>query len=412
MKIWIRFLIGGVAGVFLGLFLPLSGGDTTDLFRYITGLVVNIGTYSVFAMVFFGLASGVRELKDEHNVLATVGKTIVYILIATAALTFLGALSVIILSPERVPIVVQEANRMQLPAVRSLLLDVFPGNVLQVFQLKNSLLPILVLSLIIGVTLNSTALYTSPVTDLFDSLSRIFYRINSVISDIVGIGFIALGAYSILELRQMGDLEMFRQLFVTVVFTAAVVILIVVPLVVYFLAGKTKPLGFLYTLIAPALAALFSRDSYFALGVLSRIGREELGIPRKAGSVIFPINAIFCRSGTALVTAIAFILVLKSYSSLDVSIGQFLWVLVFTFLASFMLGSVPGLGVVILLSLLSKMYGKGLEDGYLILQAAGPILVSVGALLDVVISGTIGYLIAGTRTGTASLDGGAQRMRR
>jgi Na+/H+-dicarboxylate symporter len=405
MKIWMRFLAGGILGILLGLYLPLYGGDTLDLLRYIAKVVLNIGTYAVSAMVFFSLASGVRELKEERAVLPVVGRTVLSIVIATAGLAFLGALTVIILSPERVPIVVQQATQQQLPTVRALLLEAFPGNAMQALGSPTYLLPVLVLALIIGLTLNSAGLYTSPVTDLFDSLSRIFYRINRVIVDLIGIGFVAFAAYSLLELRQLGDLEMFRQLFITVIFIAAVVVLVIVPLVIYFFGAKTNPLEFLYVMLAPALAALFSRDSYFSLGVLTRIGGEELGIPRKAGSVIFPINAVFCRSGTAMVTAIAFILVLRSYSSLELSLAQFLWVILFTFLTSFLLGSVPGMGVMVSLSLLSRFYGRGLEDGYLILQAAGPILVSIGALLDVVVSGTIGFLLAGTRKTRAEYAG-------
>lgn len=395
MKIWMRFLAGGVIGVLLGLYLPLYGGDTLDLFKFLATLVLNIGKYAVFAMVFFSLASGVRELKEERAVFTTIGRAVLYILAASAALAFLGALSVTILSPERVPIVVQEASTRRLPTIKALLLLVFPGNALQTLQLEDFLLPLLVLALIIGLTLNSDGLYSSPVTDLFDSLSRVLYRVNSVIFEIVGIGFIALASYSVLELRQLGDMELFRQLFITVIFTGAVVVLVLIPLAVYFLGGRQNPLQFLRAMLAPGLAALFSRDAYFSLGILTRVGKEELGVPRKSGSILFPLNAVFCRSGTAMVTAIAFIVVLRSYSSLEISLGQFLWVILFTFLTSFMLGAVPGLGVMVSLSLLSRLYGRGLEDGYLILQAAGPILVSIGALLDVMVSGTIGFLLAG-----------------
>ncbi|HUX13690.1 MAG TPA: cation:dicarboxylase symporter family transporter [Spirochaetia bacterium] len=396
MKIWMRFLAGGIVGLLIGLYLPLYGGDTLDLFRFLDRLVLNIGKYVVFPMVFFGLASGIRELKEERAVFSTIARAIAYIMAATAALAFLGALSVTVLSPERVPIVVQEASAQTLPTVRALLLQVFPGNALQVLQFHDFLLPLLVLALVVGLTLNSPGLYSSPVTDLFDSMSRILYRINSVVFEVIGIGFIALAAYSALELRQLGDMELFRQLFITIVFTAALVALVLIPLAVYFFGGRQNPLQFLYAMVAPALAALFSRDAYFSLGILTRVGREELRVPRKQGSILFPLNAVFCRSGSAMVTAIAFILVLRSYSSLELSLVQFVWVILLTFLTSFLLGAAPGVGVMVSLSLLSRLYGRGLENGYLILQAAGPILVSIGAFLDVAVSGTIAYLLAGS----------------
>ncbi len=393
MKLWMRLLAGGVVGIFLGLYLPTLGGDTADLFRYLSTVVINIGRYAVFPMVLFGLATSTRELREDRMLYRLHGNTILYIIIATAILSVFGVLIVVILSPERVPIVIQEATQLQQPLVSNLILRIFPSNVFSVLFDGSFLLPIVVLAFIIGTTLNSEGLYTSPVSDFFDSASRIFYRINRVIVAGIGIGLVALSAHAVLDLRQLGELDLFRQLFLTVGFSAALVIVAGVPLAVYFWGGRKNPLHFLYGMVAPMLAAFFSSDSYFSLGILTRAGNENLGISRKPGAGVFPVTAVFAKSGTAMVSAISFILVLRSYSSLELTVGQLLWVVVFAFLVSFVLGAVPGSGAIVSLSLLSTLYGRGMEDGYLILQAAGPILVAVGALLDVLVSGAVSYIV-------------------
>jgi aerobic C4-dicarboxylate transport protein len=124
------------------------------------------------------------------------------------------------------------------------------------------------------------------------------------------------------------------------------------------------------------------------------VGKENLGVPRSVGSAVFPVAAVFAKGGTALVTAASFILILRSFTALEITFGQVLWVMVATFGISFILGSVPGSGVLVALSLLSSSYGRGMEEVYLILLPIVPILISIGVFLDVVTSAFIGYVVA------------------
>jgi Na+/H+-dicarboxylate symporter len=95
-----------------------------------------------------------------------------------------------------------------------------------------------------------------------------------------------------------------------------------------------------------------------------------------------------------MVAAATFLLVLRSYSSLEISFLQFFWTLLFSLIVSLALGSVPGLGAYVALSALCALYGKGLQEGYLILRPMAALMVSFGALLDVLTSGLVSWLIA------------------
>ena len=95
-----------------------------------------------------------------------------------------------------------------------------------------------------------------------------------------------------------------------------------------------------------------------------------------------------------MVAAVSFILVLRSYSQIEVSFLQVLWVLGFSFLVSFVLGAVPGMGAYFAVFMLCSLYGKGLQEGYLVLKAIAPLLVAFGAFIDVLGSAFISLLIA------------------
>ena len=66
MKLWMRILIGSVVGIVLGLYLPLAGGDTLGVIGRITEIVISIGRYALFPLVFFGVAIGVFELRSDR----------------------------------------------------------------------------------------------------------------------------------------------------------------------------------------------------------------------------------------------------------------------------------------------------------------------------------------------------------
>ena len=77
---------------------------------------------------------------------------------------------------------------------------------------------------------------------------------------------------------------------------------------------------------------------------------------------MYPLFAVFGRTGTALVASATFLLVLNSYSSLEITFMQVLWTLLFSLLISLTLGTVPGLGSYVALSTLCAIYGKGLRQ--------------------------------------------------
>jgi len=405
MKIWMRLLAGSAIGVLLGIFLPESGGDTARFFSGVSEFVIRVGRYFLFPVVFFGIAIGTHELRQDRKVLSLYLRSIVVILAATAAMILIGTLSVLILSPARIPPIFQEAPEMTLPNIHDLVAAIFPRNLFQIFSQPGSFLfPLAVLGFLMGLTLQTEKGFSEPLIAVFDSASRVFYRLSSVVIEILGVGLIALAAHSVFQLRAINDFEIYGQLLVILLFDVGLFVFIVFPLLVYFLGNRENPFVWLYGLLSPAIAAIFSGDAYFALPTLIRMGKENLGLPRRAGSAIFPLAAVIGKSGTALVASASFILILRSYTALEITFLQVLWVLVTTFGVSFLLGSVPGLGVVVALSLLSTAYGRGMEEVFLILRPITPILVSIGAFLDIVTAGFIGYLVSGQERMRKSVD--------
>jgi len=393
VKIWIKILVGSIIGVVLGALLPGSSG-IQDLFAYLAKLSVQTGRYVVFPLAFFGLMIGTHELRRERSLLPVYGHLVLYLVGSTVLLVLVGMLTFLVFAPERIPIIVEEERALELPGLGQMLLSLFPENLFQALVGPGSLmLPLLFLAFLLGVNLNYDLRVTSPVIQLTDSLCRIFYHINSLLCELFAFAMVVLGAHFLITLKG-ADLALFKQMLIILGIDTALIVFAVYPALLYLLGERGNPYKWLYALAAPALVAFFTGDNYLGVSMLTKHGRENLGVPRRLGATVHPLFAVFGRAGSAMVAATTFLLVLKSYSSLEISVLQFLWTLLFSLIVSLALGPVPGLGAYVALSALCAAYGKGLQEGYLILRPMAVLMVSFGALLDVLTSGFVSWLIA------------------
>jgi len=395
MKVWLKLLLGAVIGLGLGLLLPLPGRNETSLLFQINDFVINLGRYALFPMIFFSTAVAVSDLHRDRKLWSVLGRSLVAMAAATLVLVIVGALFILLFSPERIPIATRRETELIFQSWNETLANLVPKNLFQILTGgADFLLPVYVLSFILGLHFPFDRKVTEPTVNLFDSLSQILYHLNSFIVELLGFGMIVLAAAWLTQLRLVQDIQLYVQFFAVLGLAAVVVLFVVLPGLLWFFGGRTNPYPAIFGLLGAALGAFFSGDSFFSLGLVSRLSRENLGVPRKVGAVTLPLFAMFGRAGTALTTTIGFFIILKSYSSLEISLEQILWTVIFAFSLSFALPSVPGLGAYINLSLLCSLYGRGLENGYLTLQPVLPILVSVSALLDVMVGGLAALLVS------------------
>jgi len=256
------------------------------------------------------------------------------------------------------------------------------------------LLPVVVAAVLFGLVMHREGAAVGPAVDLADSMTRIFYRLNSWILEALSVGLIAVSSYWVLQLRSVSDLGLFAPLIWVVVGVAALFVLVAFPLVVFFWGARYNPFAWLYAMVGPAVMAFFSGDSYFTLGPLTRVAKENFGISREAAAPVLSLTTLFAKSGSAMVIAAAFITVFRSYTALEITFGQVVWVIAATFIFSFVLGRAPGTTILVGLSLLARSYGEGMEDIYLILLPALPILTGIAVVVDTMTAAVISFMVA------------------
>lgn len=395
MRLWQKILIGSGIGLLIGIFLPLAGGDTFAFLKAFSDIFTGIGTYILFPLVLAQVIVTTSEIREERSGFSFASRSIVYLLICSLALSVLGGLSMLIISPENIDIIFQESTVDELPSVQQFFQTIISPNALQVLSGDTQyMLAVFVFAVILGLGIHSQKTAAKPMLDLAEAASRVFYFLNRTFVEVMVVGTGVMAAARIVSIRDTPDIKWFGQVFAVIGVLVVLIVFVVYPLIIYFVGKKHRPFAWIRQLLAPAIVGLFSGNSYVPLGFLIRTGNEELRLSRRVWSWYYPLASIIGRAGTALVTSSCFVLVLRSYSKLEISILQFLLIVFGSMVISLAVGSIKAGGVLVSLSVLSTWYGQGLEEGFLILQQAGPILISLAVFLDVATQAFVAYLVS------------------
>ncbi len=394
MKIWLKLLIGALLGTLLGLLLP-SGPSTDKTLGILFELALRGGRYIFLPLIFFSVPIAVFELYEDRKLAPVLGKAAVISVVSVFAASILGAAGAFILQPDRIPLVSESSPAEPLASAGEILLSLFPKNAFEALVSGgDGLAPLFILAVILGLSLSFDQAATKPVLGMFDSLSRILYQVNSFLVEILAIFSIVAAAHNARAFRTVLELSLYRSLLLSVAVEVVFVVFLVIPGILYFAGGGKHPFRILYGLAGPALAAVVSGDLFFGAGTLVKHDKENLGIRRRAGTLALPVALLLGRAGTALVTSTSFIVVLNSFSNIGLTAENLLWLLAFVPLSALLLGSAPGRGPAAALALLSSLYGRGFETGYLLLvQAAVPLLLA-GVFLDAIWAGCVSWLTA------------------
>ena len=398
MKVWIKLLIGAALGMTIGFLLPADSVNIAPALQWLEKLALGIGRYAVVPVLVFSLTIAVYELRQNDQFWPVIFKNILLIVGASAFVISLGIITTLAFLPGRIPIEKVEQFEVFSLETAANIMEIFPSNMLSVLASSGIyLFPVYAFAFFLGMGLNYDRNHTKPVISMIDSLSRVFYHVASFFSEIIGFIIIVLAAYWAVRFNGIMQARVYKDLIIMLGVFSVVLCFGILPLFLYFLRPKINPWGILYGYIGPALSAFFSGDINFTLPVLMRHSKENFGIRRRSSSISVALFSTFCRSGSAMVAAAAFIVIIKSYSYLSIAPADILFIGLRAFAISFLLARHPGEGAYIALAALCLGYGGGeYRAGYLILKPLAFYLIAIGTFIDIMLSAFGSYIVAHT----------------
>ncbi|MCR5612196.1 dicarboxylate/amino acid:cation symporter [Treponema sp.] len=394
MKIWIKYLIGIVLGLASAFILPLDSLQGSAILAFITEVVIRIGRYTLIPLLFFSGIMAVYRLNDAKLVAKTSLWTASVIVASSLLLTILGFISIVLVKLPRIPIITEKVSQTTTIDFQNLIRSMIPFSSIESLSNGSFLLPCFVFALVVGAGCCMEHSNLKPILSLTDSLSELFFNISTLFTDLLSVGIVAIMCNWTIQFKAVIKSGVFTPLIIMLTVDFIIVVGIIYPLIIRALCHGGKPLKVLSACVVPFMTAFFSGDTNLTLPINMRRGKEKLGIRQRTNGFVYPLFSIFARGGSALVVIISFVVIWRSYSTLNIEFFDMLWISGVAFLLSFLLGGMPVGGTFVALTVLCTMYGRGMETGYLLLKPAAAIIGSFAALFDAATAMFGTYIVA------------------
>lgn len=382
MKTPYRYLIGVGIGLAAGLTLGV-GDQIFDAVTVAAEISVRLGLYLLLPLVFFSLPIAVTRLRRIGKLGGLLGKAALYAVISGAVFALLGTLAAWFIDFGRIPVIPGTAPEIQTVGLIDLIRNTISRNGFRTLVGDSSfLLPLMIPAFLLGWHFYHDREISEPAYNLFDSLSRLIYRANRYLLILMP-GFLAVFTTGmVLGIRRIVDFQRFLPLLGFLLGITLLLVVGVYPLILWIAGGRKSPWPAMKGMSGALLGAAFSASPLFNYGNLSMHLKENLKISRRNAALTAPTYLMFARAGTAMMTAFCMMTVIRSYSSLEITLFQASWTALFSFLLSFALPAAPVNGLAAALIMMGNLYGRGLDDGWLILAPVLPILLMITTLLD------------------------------
>ena len=366
-----RIILGMTLGLLVGLIIKYLFPASQFLQVYlIDGFFHIVGSIFIASLkmlvvpiVFVSLVCGTCSLKDTTKLGRLGLKTLLLYLITTALAVSLALLFSVVVGPgeggnlEPMTFVPKDT-----PEFKDVLINLFPTNPFKA-MVEGNMLQIIVFSILLGFSLTLAGKQGERIITFFKDLNEVIMRLVLILMDLAPYGVFCLMAklFSTFGFETIGNLLSY---FLLVLFVLLVHASLTLPLILKSLTGLS-PLTF-YRKVRPALLFGFSTASSNAtLPVTLETAIKHLGIRNSIASFTIPLGATINMDGTAIMQGVATVFIAQVYN-IDLSLTQYLMVIITATLASIGTAGVPGVGL-IMLAMVLKQVGLPVEGIALII---------------------------------------------
>ncbi len=376
MKLWFKYLLALGIGYLYAAFIPFFQQYIEWLY-FGSDLIMHIVPWVLYPLIFFTLSTCIASVRSHGQFTRILGWSFVWSILAHVVLVFMGGLLAWQVTP--MPEIIASSIQFIPPQGTAEIMDALSLKRLPLWI-------VLVSSVITGLLLSPDEKQLSSGYRALSSFSLIFSRLSRVFSEFLSIGLVVLAGTWVHQNRGLTLVSLEAVLLLIVVLSAAVGILLILPLFAMLLSPQRRPFTWLAGLLAPAIAAAVSGSYTLAMVPLYGQTRDNLGVSTKVSGVTIPFFAVFGRGGTAMVSSMLVVSLLAAYQPDPVTWVQLIAVCSISMAASLLCIGMPNMEVTFTVWLVLTLMGIDHPSIFFII---GPTLLVSGAAaaLDVIITG-------------------------
>lgn len=411
MPLYLSIIISMILGIIFGIFASNNGYNlfVIDWISPLGKIFINLLKLIAVPLIITSLIAGISEIQDISKLSRMGFKMLSLYILTTIIAISIGLVSVNTLSPGNAfPI----EKRMELQEKYSskiisnieqsnssplqFLVDIVPENIFGAFSNNSNMLQVIFFSLLFGIALIALPNEkTHIVKDFFKSMNEIILKIIDFIMQFAPVGVFALMAAIISDFsseNNSGAIDLLAALgfySLTVIIGLIVLVLIIYPIIIKFIAKK-NPLEFFRAILQAQLLAFSTSSSAATLPVTMERCENKLNIRKDVSSFCLPIGATINMDGTSLYQAVAAVFIAQVFG-IDLTFVQQLTIILTATLASIGSAAVPGTGIIMLVIVLNSINVP--SEGITIILAVDRILDMFRTVVNVTSDSMVALII-------------------
>ncbi|MDK9738127.1 dicarboxylate/amino acid:cation symporter [Vibrio sp. D404a] len=367
-----RVILGMVVGILVGFAIQSLFAESGFVNTYIVNGLFEVGgqifvaslKMLVVPLVFVSLVCGTSSLKDLSTLGRMGGKTLA-LYIGTTAVAITLALTIGNLFQPGAGADLTAASSFQsaeAPSLGQVIIDMFPTNPIQAMA-EGKTLQVIVFAVLFGIAISAAGKPGERIAAVFQDLNEVIMKLVALLMNLApyGVFFLMAKLFSGLGLGAIWNLaEYFLVLAGTLVLHGLVTYSLM-------LKGFTglSPIAFLRKMEDAIMFAFSTASSNATIPVTMETAKNRMGVDNKVASFTVPLGATVNMDGTAIMQGVATAFIAQAYN-IDLSMTDYLMVILTATLASVGTAGVPGVGLVMLAMVLNQV-GLPLEGIALIM---------------------------------------------
>lgn len=352
MEMWQKILIGLVLGVVTGVVF----GEYAEMLKPIGQVFINLISMLIVPLIFFSLISGITSMEETGSMGRMSAKAFAFYLGTTAIAITIGLLVATVLQPgagSELDFGLLEnagAEKAEMDFAE-LLVSLVPTNPIAAMA-EGNILQIIVFALLVGVALHKVRDKTERIIDLSHSLAEMMYAMTHIVMSFAPIGVFALIAAVTASQGLSVLLDLLKILIC--VYLACFIHMVLVYGGLVRLYARLPVLQFFKKAPPAQLLAFSTSSSAATLPMSLEVAQEKMGVSKSTSSFVLPLGCTINMDGTALYQGVCALFVAQ-VMGIDLTMGQYITIIVTATLASIGSAGVPGAGLIMLTLVLSSV---------------------------------------------------------
>ncbi|HAS6254717.1 TPA: dicarboxylate/amino acid:cation symporter [Vibrio vulnificus] len=367
-----RVILGMVAGILTGFAIRALFADNGFVDAYIVNGLFEVGgkifiaslKMLVVPLIFVSLVCGTSSLKDISTLGRMGGKTLAFYITTTAVAITLALTMGTVFQPGAGADLTAASSfkSAEAPSLGQVIIDMFPTNPISAMA-EGKTLQVIVFALLFGIAISAAGKPGERIAAIFSDLNEVIMKLVALLMNLAPYGVFFLMAKLFTGLG-LGAIINLGEYFLVLTATLLIHGLVTYSLMLKGFTGL-NPLTFLKKMEDAIMFAFSTASSNATIPATMETVKNRLGVDNKIASFTVPLGATVNMNGTAIMQGVATAFIAQAFN-IDLSMGDYVMVILTATLASIGTAGVPGVGLVMLAMVLNQV-GLPLEGIALIM---------------------------------------------